>query len=148
MTKPIPSETVDPSKILEVAEFIETSDMLHTFIEQHATVFQRYEQIAGVYNQRLQAADKAVRAKGVSCGPFIRFSQQIKINWKGFHDWCEGDKERFMDGGGSVKKVAQYSGEAKTMEIRIATGEIPEEEAAAFRVISPRYKKPDPVTTV
>ncbi len=146
MTQPMPDISTSTSEIPEVAEFEEADHMLRTFMEEHKDVFHRYEQLAGQYNQRRQAADKAVRAADVTCGPWNRFSQQIKINWKGLYDYLGGDKEKFMSVGGSISRVTQYTGSREELEVRIASGEIPEEEAEAFRTISGRYKKPDAIT--
>jgi hypothetical protein len=146
MTKPMGIKTLDPVEIEEVAEFQEAEAQLRFFMEQNKKVFDRYEELAGQYNQRRQAADKAVRARGVSCGPWVRFSEMVKINWKALYDYLGADKDKFMAVGGKIKRVTEYTGDNKEVDIRIASGEIPEEDAHVFRKISPRYKSPDPVT--
>lgn len=143
---PMPDTSISTSDISEVADFEEADAQLREFMNQHRDIFNRYEQLAGQYNQRRQAADKAVRAADVSCGPWDRFSQQIKIDWKGLYDYFGGDKNAFMNAGGHISRVTQYTGNKEEIEVRIASGEIPADDAKAFRTISGRYKKPDPIT--
>lgn len=146
MTKPMSTKKIDPDEIEEVREFMEAEQMLRSFMEQNAGIFQRYEELAGQYNQRRQAADKIIRAKDVSCGPWIRYSQQVKIDWKALYDYLEGDKDKFMSIGGKIGRITQYTGDAKELEVRITAGEIPEDDTAHFRTISPRYKWPNAIT--
>lgn len=145
--KPMPSNAVDPSDITEVSDFIESDAMLRSFVEQHANIFNQFWELAADYNQKLQAAEKAVRSRGVSCGPFVRFSQMVKDDWQAFYTYCNGDKDEFMKGGvGKIKRITKYEGDSKALTIRIETGEIPEEDVGIFRSVSPRYKKPDPIS--
>lgn len=135
-----------PDEIQEVADFLLVGDMLSSFVEQHLSVFKEFRRLAEEYNQKLQAADKAVRSREVSCGPFIRIGQQVKYDWEALFTYCNGDREAFMEYGGKIQQVTKYSGDREHLGIRIEAGDFPEDDVANFRTVSPRFKNLSPIS--
>lgn len=137
---------VSPEEIPEVASFLEADEQLQTFVDSHRKIFDQFSAYAENRNQLLEAAEKVVRARKVSCGPIVQFSEQIRYNWKAMFDFFGGDKDTFMNNGGKINRVTKYDGNREIPEVKIKTGEISEEDAEVFRTVSPRYKTPDKIT--
>jgi G:T/U-mismatch repair DNA glycosylase len=79
MTQPI-TEVVDPAELPEVAAYLEAKDRLDAFREEHAAVFQTLAILAERHNAALEAADKAVRERGVASGPFVPYAVQTRYD--------------------------------------------------------------------
>jgi hypothetical protein len=74
----------------------------------------------------IQAAEKAVRAREVSCDRFIILSQTETVNWETLFDKI--GREQFLDlVGGVIQTVPKYSGDVATYKSAVACGRIPEE---------------------
>jgi hypothetical protein len=73
-------DAVDPADIPEVAAYLETRDRLDAFRDEHAGVLRTFAALAERHNAALEAADKAVRTRGVSSGPFVAYSLQTRYD--------------------------------------------------------------------
>ena len=87
------------------------------------------ERIRPLLEQRdilIQAAEKAVRAKEVSCDRFIILSQIDSVSWEALFDRI--GREQFLDlAGGVIQTVPKYSGDVATYKSAGASRRIPEE---------------------
>jgi hypothetical protein len=138
------SKEVDPTQIPAVATFIDAEARLAEFKEEHGEIFAMYDQLVEERNTALQAAEKIVRAHQVTCGPFVLYQWQTKIDPEKFYDAV--GRDNFLKLGGSIDTVPKYSVDKNTFEAKMATGAIPQNVVDAVVVKSPRYKCPDPIT--
>jgi hypothetical protein len=127
----------------EVATFEEAKQRLVDFKEKHAKVFHDFEMIVAKYNASLEQAEKVVRAKEVSCGPFELYQHQTKYDPVKLYE--ELGREDFLAMGGEIGKTTTYSIDKTNFETRVARGDIPQEVAEAVTAHSPRYHIPDKI---
>lgn len=137
------AKKLDPSEIVEVQEFIAAEHELSTFREEHSAVFEKFDELAVNYNQKLEAADKVVRAKQVSCGPWDLYQEQVKYDAKILFESV--GRERFISVGGTMETQTIYGVDKSRIEASINQGLIPTDVAAQFRSVSPRFHKPNKV---
>lgn len=139
------AKEVDPRDILEVVEFINANDRLKEFKEEYAEVFEQYDAIVTDRNDKLEAAEKIVRAHKVTCGPFVLYQYQTKYNAQAFYDAVGRDD--FLKLGGSIQTVPKYEIDKKAFEAMVAQKKIPVTVIEAVVDTSPRYKCPDKIST-
>ena len=132
-------ERVPSNSIPEVAEFMDAKEDLDTFKAKHANVFREYADLVEKYNDTLDKAEKAVKTRGVSCGPIVNIGVRVSYNWEKAHE--ELGEELFLESGGSVNMVAQYSGDDSEMDRAIANDKVPKECVPHFRTTTRSYRK-------
>lgn len=137
-TKILP-ETAVP----EVQAFIEAKEKVDRLKEAYPEVFEQLASIKDEYNSTLQAADKAVRARGVSCGPFVKYQEQTKYDAEKLYDAL--GREKFLEVGGKTSTITTYDVDRARLEAHIAAGAIDADVLGEVRTVSPRYRKPDPI---
>lgn len=135
-----PAERVAITSISEVQLAMDLKMEIDALKGEHPEVFLRLADLIDRYNTAVDDADKVVRAKGVSCGPFTNSGNAVKYNPDKMYD--ELGEELFLKAGGSVASVPVYTVNKETLEAAIQSGEIPEESVEHFRTVEKRYKKP------
>lgn len=138
------AKEVDPLDIPEVAEFINADERLKEFKEEYKDVFEQYEAIVSDRNDKLEAAEKIVRAHKVTCGPFVLYQYQTKYNAQAFYDAVGRDD--FLKLGGTIQTVPKYEIDKKAFEAMMAQKKIAPTVIEAVVETSPRYKCPDKLT--
>jgi hypothetical protein len=109
--------------IPEVAEFVDRNGMLEAFMESHKGIFETYRSLQAAAEQALEAADKTVRAQGVSCGPWERYQIRTTYNAEALYEAL--GRDGFLAIGGKLVTKTGYEVEGKRLETAIARGEIP-----------------------
>lgn len=140
MKKAKSEETID---IPEVAEFIEAKEKLQRLKDAYEDVFEAFGELVEAYNTTLEAAEKAVRSKQVSCGPFDLYQWQTKYHPDKLYE--EVGHETFLAVGGKVELIPTYSVDKTRLDAAIAADKLPQAVVDIVRVKSPRYKKPSKV---
>lgn len=135
------AKVVPPSEIPEVEAFLEMDGQIQSLKENYPGVFDELKELAEKRNTLLEAADKAVRARGVTCGPFNQFQTATSYDAEKFLDAV--GREDFLKLGGSIENVPQYSINKDTFNALAAQGKIPQEVVNVVKKESPRYKKPE-----
>lgn len=138
------TKRISANDVVEVAEFLDIQQELTAIKAEYPEVFRMYAEIAERYNAALEAADKAVRAKGVSCGPFDCYSSHPKYNGEKMYE--ELGEKLFLACGGSMQKRIEYSVDKAKVEAAIASGKIPEECVPEFKSTQRSYHKPEPIS--
>lgn len=133
--KDVPVESVP-----EVRAFVEAQEMLEAFVENNQGVFQAYFQLLDTVKQKQEAADKTVRAKGVSCGPWELYQYQTKVNAEAMFNAL--GMEAFLRLGGSTTTKTIYEADKAKVEAAIARGDISPDLGETFIERSPRYHSP------
>lgn len=130
-------------EVPEVQEFLDVEQELNSFREQHTDVFEKFDELAAEYNQKLEAADKVVRAKKVSCGPWDLYQEQLRYDAKILFESV--GRERFINVGGTMETQTVYGVEKTRIEASIKQGLIPTDVTNQFRKVSARFHKPNKV---
>lgn len=130
----------DTVEIPEVLEFLVAEEELQNFRELHAQVFEEYAKYVERRNQKRGAADKAVRTQGVSCGPWDRYQEVTKWDWKIVYD-MEG-REKFVQGGGVLSTTTTYSGNKARADASVSAGIWSKDTVEAARKVEGRYHSP------
>jgi hypothetical protein len=131
------------SEIREVAAFVEAQQRLQTFREQHADVFAEFGELVEEYNGKLEAADKAVRGHGVTCGPFVLQTVVDKYDAKALYDALGRDD--FLEFGGKLSTQTIYEVDKNHLKAAIQSGALPPEVVSVVHKAELRYKKPGKV---
>lgn len=137
------AKRVPETQVPEVQAFLEAREKVERLKEAYPEVFEQLSHLQQEYNAALEAADKAVRAKKISCGPFDCYQMQTKYNAERLFE--ELGRDEFLKVGGTIKTVTQYDVDKNKLEAHITSGVIPDEVVGAVRDVSPRYKKPDKI---
>lgn len=140
----MPRNPVDPSTIPEVAAYEEARDMLAAYREAHAQLFTSYDQLVDSLNQKLSAADKAVRGRGVSCSDWDLYQYQSKIDAEALYSAVGMDA--FLQMGGKTTTKTIYGADKAKVEAAAARGELTEELVKEVIVVSPRYHAPKSIS--
>lgn len=135
-------DEVDPSTIPEVIELINAREELDNFEAQYPDIFDLHHQLAEEYNIKLDAADKAVRSRGVTCDNIVKYQVQEKANAEVLYEWA--GKEEFVRKGGKVRNKRVLELDKAQVKSHIASGEIPPEIAEQIFTPAPRYHTPKP----
>lgn len=135
---------VPATTIPEVMAFEEARSNLEQFKNTHPGLIKELQALAADYNQKLEAADKAVRGKKVSCGPWEYYQDQTKYNAKALYD-ALGDRQLFLSVGGEIQTVTEYGLDRTRLEIAIASNQVKPEAVEACKTVSARYHSPDPL---
>ena len=127
--------------IPEVAAFEDVRQRLAAFKEANKAFFDYLDALSEEYNQKLEAADKAVRARGVSCGEFELYQYNTKYNPELLYQYL--GRDRFLEVGGKIIQQTVYDVDKGLVDAAIASKTIPENIAGEVRKKEARYHKPD-----
>lgn len=143
MAKTTKAEQVPEESIREVQDFLEAKAKIDRLKESFPEVFETLDHLKNEYNAALQAADKKVRAMGVSCGPFTVMNTAVTYDADKLFE--ELGKDEFLRVGGVIKTVTQYEVDKAKLEAHITSNSVPQEVTDVVKKVSPRYKKPSPI---
>jgi hypothetical protein len=136
----VPRESVP-----EVAAFEEAAAQLAQFRAANQQVFDEYEERARDLNQKMQAADKVVRSKQVSCGSWEWYQTQVSYDADALYEAL--GREKFMQVGGKLQTTTKRSVDKTKVEAAIARKDIPQKVVEHIKKESPRYHAPKPIET-
>lgn len=131
---------IEVSKIPEVQEFVQARTALDEFMDQHADVFETYRDMVEHTNDARDRADKEVRAKGVSCGPWDLYQTATKYDAKALYEALGRDE--FLRAGGKLSTITEYAVDKGKVDAAISRGVIPPDVASDVKKTSPRFKTP------
>jgi len=140
MAKP-PIQAEPIQNVPEVLEYEQTKAALHQFLEQNQPVFDSYQQLVEMYNTALEAANKSVRALGVSCGDFDLYQRNDKVDEEALHNAVS--REDFLSMGGSVIMTRKVKVDKKRFMTRHAQGEVAQELYDAVVSYEDKYHAPN-----
>lgn len=133
-------KTADPTDIPEVAAYMEAEEMLRLFLEARPDFAKTLREMIHDLDQKRQAADKVVKARGVVCGPWKVHSVRTTYNADLLYDLI--GKEQFLAVGGVEETVVQKTVDKKKLEAAIAKGELQADTIAEIKKESLAYKAP------
>jgi hypothetical protein len=132
-----------PVNIPEVMEFQNARDYLNQFLQANTSVIEQLRQYIDHYNQTREAAEKVVRARGVTCGDFEIRSQAFKVDSEKLLNAI--GREAFIQAGGTLKRKAEAKIDYKQLEIAMAKGQISQEIFNEVTKREDRYHIPSPL---
>lgn len=138
--KPVPIDDIP-----EVATFEESRASLEAFKYSHKRIFDEYDQLVQDFNTKLEAADKVVRAREVSCGSWELYQQQTQIDVDALYDAL--GREKFLAVGGKLQTVTNRGLDKTKFNSAITRGDIPEKVVQDVVKQSPRYHAPKQIMT-
>lgn len=136
----INKERVPVSSMSEVQEFEDAKLELTEFCVKHSEIFSEYRDLVEQYNTALEAAEKAVRAKGVSCGPFDNYSSSVSYDASRMYEML--GEENFLKFGGQIVQRTAYEVDKEKVSRHILAGDIPEECFEEFQEVRRSYRSP------
>lgn len=132
--------TRDPQDIPEVSAYEQAKQMYEAFKAQNPQLIENLRQFLEHLNQTREAAEKAVRAAGVSCGDFNLYQQVEKVDGEKVLN-AKG-RERFIAMGGSIKVSHDAKIGLKQLKTALARGDIDRELYDECVKIENRYHTP------
>lgn len=137
--------SVNVEEIPEVQEYVEAKNMLDAFIQHNMSFYDRYRELAENVNRAREGADKIVKARVVSCGPWEIYQEQTTYDAAALYEAL--GREEFLRVGGKVQMQAVYDVDKSKVEAAIARGDIEPEVVPSVKKVSPRYKAPKDIST-
>jgi|HigsolmetaAR202D_1030399.scaffolds.fasta_scaffold01372_4 hypothetical protein len=137
------TKKVAETDIPEVMHFLAVKKQIDDLKEGYPEVFERLRQLQQDYNQALEAAEKAVRGRQVSCGPFHLYQWQTSLDAEKLYE--ELGRDEFLKVGGKIQTVTTYDLDKNKFEAHVTAGTIPKEVVDVVKKVSPRYKKPEKI---
>jgi hypothetical protein len=131
------------NSVPEVAALEQTKARMRKFMEDNSQFFEWWTELVEEYNDRLQAAEKAVRARQVSCGELELGSYQTRYDWEYMYE--RYGREGFLERGGKLNTVVVKDGDKKRVDMQIDSGKIPAEDAQHIRKKGPKFTIPKPI---
>lgn len=130
---------VDVEEIPEVIEFLDAQTNYEEFKAKNKKIFDKLEELLEVFTVTREAADKAVRAAGVSCGPWEQLTPTV--TYDGEKLYSAVGREDFVRLGGVVRQINEYVIDKGTIESAIAANRIPQQIVDLVRTVGRKYKK-------
>lgn len=131
------------TEVVEVAAYQEVKARYDAFKASNPEFFKHLDALQEEMNQKLQDADKAVRAKEVSCGDFKLYQFQLKYDAEVLLQAV--GRDRFLQVGGTMTTQTVYGVDKARVDAAIASGAVTEDIAKRVRVKHPRFHKPEPM---
>ncbi len=129
------------SAIPEVQAFEEAKRELEEFKEAHQPFYQSFMRLCEAYNAARDAADKIVRAKQISCGPF-QLASRPSTSYDAERLYEEMGEAFFFAHGGSVEQKPIYTVNKPLLEAAIAAGMLPDEVVSVIKKVRVAYHTP------
>ena len=138
-----PISTEHPSNVPEVVNFINAKAFLAQFIQTNSQLIEQLRQLTEQYNQTREAAEKAVRARGVACGEFDLYQQRFSVDGEKLLNAV--GREAFIAMGGSIKKKSDASIGYKQAQMALARNQIDHALYDEIVKITDVYHVPQPL---
>ena len=137
--------TEDPRNLPEVLDYEQAKAILAQFKLMNAPFMEQLEALVEQYNQRREAAEKAVRARGVSCGDFDLYQAYEKPDGQALLNAL--GREAFIGIGGTIITSHDAKIEAKQVQVALARGIIDQPLYDEVTSIVVRYHLPREIST-
>lgn len=131
---------ISSDEIYQVREFEEALAQLENYKKKHAQVFHNYNEMIEEANQKRQVADKIVRSKGVSCGPWRLYNQTTNYDPVKLYEMM--GREDFLKVGGQLKTITEYDLDKSLVSAAISQQLIPKKVADQITTKTLRYHAP------
>lgn len=134
---------VNAEEIPEVVTFNEVRDRLRAFREANKDFFDYLDALGEEYNSKLEVAEKAVRARVVSCGDFHLYQMGKKFNAELLYQSL--GQVKFLEVGGVIATKTAYELDKTRFQSALAANQIPQELKEVAVRDDPKYHMPPKV---
>ncbi len=134
------AKRISSDEVPEVKELEAIIDEITALKADNPDVFARLRDLGERYNSALELAEKVVRAKEVTCGPFENFSTVVIYDAEKMYD--ELGHDLYFEIGGTTEQRTVYNVQKDRVEAAIAAKKISPESLDEFRTVQRKYKKP------
>lgn len=110
-------------EVPEVAPFMEVRERLRAFREANKDFFEYLDALAEEYNSKLEVAEKAVRARRVSCGDFHLYQMGKKFDAELLYQSL--GQVKFLEVGGIMSTRTIYELDKTRFQSALAANQIP-----------------------
>lgn len=107
----------------EVQAFMDAAERYERVKRHYAEAVSALRTVQEEYNSSLEAAEKAVRDKGGSQGPFVLSSVRESYDSEKLYEAL--GEEAFLAAGGSIKIAREYTIDVAVLKSKIVIGAIP-----------------------
>ena len=133
-------ERLAVGEIPEVVEYVNAQDTIEEFEAAHKKTFEKYRELIEIRNTLLEAAEKIVRGKKVSCGPFNL--KQIRVAYNAEDLYQAIGRDMFLSIGGTVETINSYNVDEKKLQAAVASKKISNAVLEEVRKDTPVYNAP------
>lgn len=130
-------QEVSIEEVPEVLEFMDAQTRLEEFRARQPQLMAEFEHLIAEYNTAREAADLAVRQRGVNCGPWKQLSPQVKYDAEKLYSAV--GREDFVRLGGIVRTTTEYVIDRATIEAAIAANRVPQQIIDLVRTVTRKY---------
>ena len=88
-----PAATLPVEECEEVQALLDCEKQIEEHVSMHPAWWEELKALIEERNSKLEAAEKAVRPTGMSCGPFLKLSESEKINPEKLYEELHSDAE-------------------------------------------------------
>jgi hypothetical protein len=127
----------------EVRAYQEAIGIYRKFREDNPEFFKYLDPLIEDVNTKLEAAAKAVRSKGISCGDFHLYQKAVKVDPDKIYDAL--GPQRFMEIGGTEVTVKERKISRSALDAALAQKTVKEEEIGGARTVENRYHQPEKI---
>lgn len=133
-------KSVPVAEVPEVVDFLHAQDALAEFQEEHAEVFAAFRGLTEAYNSKLEAAEQAVRARQVKCGPFELKHFATKYDALALYNAV--GRDTFLALGGKIGTETTYDIDKGRLDANIAQNKLAADVVEVVRKETPTYTVP------
>lgn len=131
---------VEIETIPEVAEYERVLAVYNKFRKDNPTYFRILDELLEELNSKMEAAEKVVRSRHVSCGSFHLFQKNVKVDSNKVYDII--GRERFLKIGGEESTIITRRITKEALEAAVQQKLVDEKEIAPARTEEDRYHAP------
>ena len=126
-------------EVPEVAAFLDVQRRYEEFKQANEAFFKYLGALATEYNEKLVEAERVVKAKQVSCGPFEIY--QTATSYDAEEMFTILGRDEFLNCGGIEEKVTKRTVDKARVEMHIGSGRIQKDAADVIKKVSGRYRR-------
>lgn len=126
--------------ILAVEEFRMAEKAIELFTDTYPQLMKEYRELLEERNQKLSAADTAIRGLDVSYGPWDRFTADVRYDADALYENI--GRTKFLEIGGQIGMEETHKIDGARIELAISKGQIPATLVPVVKKIIPKYRTP------
>ena len=127
----------------EVAEYLAARSLLDELMGENPDIFQEFHDRCEQVNIKRQAADKAIREKKASCGPWDIGKEVTSYDATKLYEAL--GREKFLEVGGKLTTQSVYDLDKIKIGSSIKSNKIPEPVAEAITTVTPHFTSPEQI---
>ena len=136
------TEVVPEEQLPQVQSYLAAQEELEQHLSSNMPFYNRMSDLIIVRNQALADAEIIVKNLGVSCGPFRKTRESLKIDIEKLYE--ELGEKNFKELGGYTEKILDYKLDRARFLAYLESNQVPQEVADVCVRKDLAYDKPKP----